>query len=623
MFPTELLFLVFQHFNSKRYLTECSIVCKQWYVVASDPLFYKTIDIYTKNQLELFIHYATNKNQQQQRIGHFVSHIHFLFNDDINNATLLRLHQCCPFVKKITLPNDNRNIMKGNRLWKHWYSLETIPTQLVIVSNRDVNHILTLLQGFNDIDHHHPLISVTLHTHIPLVFKFKLLTARSFSSLLELNLNFISTKINLVQMDMIHISCPHLKKLSIAQTSISNSHHNENNNNNNSIKYHQWKGIIHLAFKDITIMDSSFFTKIFHSYPNLESLFLEGVSADPTVTTYLYFNKYQDLIGLENLPKLKQLKLRFLVQPFEALTKFSGFSQWHTNHPQQLNMLEIPIQMIISLPINKSDNTNLNRNFYVPSHILLPTLTLKPLIYFIQYLDTLVLYVSDQSMESSLISNMNNNNNNNNQFISTCLKSLTICRGLSTRSKYIQIKLFDWLLLFPSLRSFKLEQLILTDTALSNNDDKTDIDPQHTQLKELTLMKCSIRTDGGLSYICQRCPKLEILHLDSTNIYYYPSLSINHVSEMEITIDPHPNMTVLYAPNHTFKEIIFDSINCFPLDRNPKYGFTKFALYTSDLSIKKRDMYFIDHTTYREALDMCMIMHSIDRFRLNGHWIVY
>ncbi|CAO3648401.1 unnamed protein product [Cunninghamella echinulata] len=90
--PNEILTLVFQHFNSRRYLITASLVCQQWNLIITNPIFYKHITIYTYAQLTEFIKAATrNLKHHHKPMGHYVQQLAVLCDDYIKDSILKQL----------------------------------------------------------------------------------------------------------------------------------------------------------------------------------------------------------------------------------------------------------------------------------------------------------------------------------------------------------------------------------------------------------------------------------------------------------------------------------------------------------------------------------------------------
>ncbi|CAO3619651.1 unnamed protein product [Cunninghamella blakesleeana] len=109
--PNELLQHIFSYL-SQRYRSVCSTVCKKWLIATRDPLFYKTINLYSEQQVKKFINYAKRITITEKNIpiGYFVYELNikeaFYDNggDGIDRATmelLKLLYDCCPNIKKI------------------------------------------------------------------------------------------------------------------------------------------------------------------------------------------------------------------------------------------------------------------------------------------------------------------------------------------------------------------------------------------------------------------------------------------------------------------------------------------------------------------------------------------
>ncbi|KAI9307904.1 hypothetical protein BJ944DRAFT_261198 [Cunninghamella echinulata] len=102
-FPNEILENIFIYLPHK-YLSNVSLVCKEWYSVTRLPSFYYTISLKNSAQFEKFIDMATNTYILQQPIGHivrFISLEHYFKEYRLTMIGIKRLNDACPHLQSI------------------------------------------------------------------------------------------------------------------------------------------------------------------------------------------------------------------------------------------------------------------------------------------------------------------------------------------------------------------------------------------------------------------------------------------------------------------------------------------------------------------------------------------
>ncbi|KAI9309671.1 hypothetical protein BJ944DRAFT_258205 [Cunninghamella echinulata] len=636
MFSNEILYLIFCHFESKRYLTNCSSVCKQWYSVAIDPVFYRHISIYTTKQLKLFIRFATNITCQQKPLGHFVNHIEILFKESVQTLILINLQQCCPFIQYIDYPQIKLN----NFAWEDWHHIKRLPKGLYRVSNSTIQSLSSTLEYIylclkNIPDHGSPERS----------FNNLLNFFTTTTNLQELYLNFYYQNMDIFYFDTIHSACPALTKLTIINAIIDNNDNsnsgnidnNDNNGSNNSalrryqprqcqILNRRWDKIVYLRFKNITIQDPLLFSIIMNSHPNLESMILEKISCISQEESDQFRSAIRDFINLEQLPNLKLFKITFdkSYTCFRKMWPHDEFLQWLHNHPQQLTTLELPSSII-------------------PSTISTPSSIETPPIGFIEFLHTLTLNISNttQSTTNTLKYLLNSY-----QTIPTHLKSLTIIASRTNDNanrynrynqynryhrynryysedederEHIDYKpifpIYDWLKAVPSLHSLTLNGLFIKD---KDDTSEQQQQQQHKALRECVFDNCTIKMTGGLNCLCEYAPNIEILKCNIESLYYYSDMDIVN-DDQGIDMD---SVSILYAPQLSLKEFDIHPHRCLPLNYTKNISFVKVTLNTSSTN-EDGDLVWSQHHHYGKLANMIIVVHTIDRLCIGDSWVVY
>lgn len=108
---------------SQRYLATCSLVCKKWFSIVRQQMFYKIIELNSTSQIEKFIEFAQMVTINGVPLSHCVKNIVF-YNEnikDLNPNKLVALINLCPFVNEASqLPNikkDNYKLLSNTIYW--------------------------------------------------------------------------------------------------------------------------------------------------------------------------------------------------------------------------------------------------------------------------------------------------------------------------------------------------------------------------------------------------------------------------------------------------------------------------------------------------------------------------
>ncbi|CAO3646438.1 unnamed protein product [Cunninghamella blakesleeana] len=99
--PFEILYIIFMSTTQRTRFSRLSLVCKQLYETVSQPLFYSTIELLSKNQLKGFIEFAKTKTIHCKPIGIYVYHIKFEMHITINEEEIQELITVFPNLKSI------------------------------------------------------------------------------------------------------------------------------------------------------------------------------------------------------------------------------------------------------------------------------------------------------------------------------------------------------------------------------------------------------------------------------------------------------------------------------------------------------------------------------------------
>ncbi|KAI9309506.1 hypothetical protein BJ944DRAFT_258366 [Cunninghamella echinulata] len=703
IFSNEILYLIFQHFTTRRYLSLCSLINRQWYSIATDPVFYKTIHLYTLSQLDLFLEMATTMKRNNKPIGHFVKQLLLEFNDTIDEQTMYELQQCCPFITFIRYsPIDQTQTYPLFPLWNQlillpsWYQekrsdcIETLKSSLqhlsLTLDKNDMKEIMErkMPNGFSLFKCLFNLNDLSLH------FTFK-----HTNRLFTLDHYFL---------DKLHSLCPTISSLTITGVNLGTFENDASTIYNTHQSTCGLQKLTSLSLKYVQILDPYFFNYLANKYVNLESLeliIIDRCDVSSTTATTNFdtaingllndeedeasededeedeedneeYNNTDDLeienthrIGndlkknaiknmlLHKLLHLKKLYVTFLDGKTKNKDKLidsywpnDELLDWLYQHPYQYQELQWPSTLF-------STSHHTKEMLTIPHHIYPKSID------FFDHLTTLSLVVLPSTWTTiQCILNHHPYPHHRVSSKKTILSSTITALKLRQKSQdfsNIELDIYDWLDLFPSLFSMELIGFILKNKTSFYHlpspppSSPSILSPSHYRLNELIIQKCRIHLTGGLSSLCQHCPKLSILQCKNARYGFppYPNQMFNHhhnyyyqkeeldEEDEEKEGEKEEYYTILNAPWISLKELVFDNVIFYHLDekigRKGKFiWFDNFNIQTttrlfkitspSPIIIKPNSTLYY-HST--KLVYMNIVLDSLDRFNNDDEWVIY
>ncbi|KAI9309672.1 hypothetical protein BJ944DRAFT_245545 [Cunninghamella echinulata] len=653
--PKEVLFYIFQHLHSPRYLLNCSLVSKTWYDITTYPIFYKAIIIYSPKQLGLFIQMTKNKRHQRKNIGHYVKHLVIQFKDPISNQTMVQLQECCPNLSTICYNIDDslNQQRKKYELLGYWRQLTHLPTWhkedrfAIILSNGSKLKQFTFYPTLDDIK------AILLLNPINGLHLFKPST-----HLKELCLDFshypLPFNLDLDYLKIIHFYCPSVVKLTIihallyCKLNLKNQYMNYLNNNINKINDNknrfqelldQQPHIHSLCFENITIDDPFFFTFITKKYPHLTSLTLKNINF---MKNQHHHTEHQTAIKnmlTMDLPYLNQLHVT--MNKAQLYWPNDNLLNWLSDHPQQFKHISWPFTIYPTTPANDHDsgiemniieeqkkemtkkkNIKLNIRHYFPIYQEVPMAR------FMNHLDTLTLKLpGDPRISFDYLLH------NNGGVISTTLTSLTIQpliinndndkdNNIECDQQKHTFYIYNWLDALPSLKKLcvhGMEVCLYKRFSIGHSNKNILIDRSPSSLKELVLYQCSIQSRGsnGFTLLCQFCPQLTILE------NYQCTLLID---EKEIKqYQSQYYYTLFNSPQSSFHQLIFQDLMIIP--NNCTASFHHFDLFVKLTSSHHEhdNYYFASHHQLESKSNLLVniLLYSVDILNFDGQYFIH
>lgn len=336
--PTEIIIIIFQYLPQK-YLSIGTTLCKEWYRVLSQPLFYKTIHIYSISQLKRCINLAKTRIIDNQFFGHYVENIHFHTDRDIPKQTLINILNTFPNLHCIQGLNKQQRqhaqysrsvtFSPQNQLEHlfHWYqdyteqwtntldnnykkikSLEFCMRNNLLVLHKEENQSSTLpIVNFTSINSVIPQYNNTYHINSSdrKIYTI-MLPVMSCLSYLSIDCSIYNGDEHMFE--SIHQSCPQLKSLTVESF---NMYISENYYNNKSNKISNQLLQSNVYLKELCIgnrlNDSQCYDYLSFKYPHLESLSLyldETRYLEPSFSSFK-LAIYKMIIQYSWLKKLK------------------------------------------------------------------------------------------------------------------------------------------------------------------------------------------------------------------------------------------------------------------------------------------------------------------------------
>ncbi|CAO3647983.1 unnamed protein product [Cunninghamella blakesleeana] len=464
----ELLSDIWTHLSQRNLFTICSLVCKRWNLLISQPYFYSTIHVYTERQFGKLIEIGKKKKKTKNKsINYYVKCIIFHYHLGRGATNYVPLF---PKLQRIhVLNNDSSTI----NFYSMTYSLMNQPSEFYYICN-GVSIVKKFNQIKTDLKSLYIYISNEFMTNISyrereqletiqiqpignmiessgemyqdLFVNVLVLPTTPLYQLKELKINFagfLQKKwinnppfvINELTFENIHQSCPSLASLSVECFYMSLSNEGIINNDSNKI-------IPAFGLKKIT-MNGGFHHQLCLSYfitkyPHLESISL-GLLYD-----YLFKERRSILIDsianmLFQFPLLKELTYHDESGYYEKWPYYE-FLQWLNQPSNILTHLHYPFPLTIAKTKQLNEFNNMDKNIRIPLH------QHQQLQFnFLNHLTSLSLYLYDIIDLAFTFLTINTNK----IIISTILKELKIKERDYEHDAIIYFH--DWLDMFPNL----------------------------------------------------------------------------------------------------------------------------------------------------------------------------
>ncbi|CAO3651642.1 unnamed protein product [Cunninghamella blakesleeana] len=660
--PNEIFFLIFQKFTSIHDLHNCFLVNKQWYSIARDPLFYKEIYIYSDNQFLLFINTVINMKYGDKRMSHYVKKItmhedvimgaekiahfqqHFPNITSMNYSTLVPIY--CMIKYKIIgrwkhltrLPN----LYEDPTIDCLQYYKNTLSTLYLRLSEADCEKltatVATTFATRRERRRRRERISLALNSENGKLSP-ELEYIPNLSSLKELYLDNdccnCYNNISFFILDLIHSICPQVNTLTIEH-----GFNFEENKDRILIlsspspslslftnhPFRPWNNITTLCFKDISAPDPLFFTYIAHSYPHLESLTLDmndrfmfsfgtgNFDREPAIQNEsidIEYNKvyfYRQAIEKMVLQLSHQLKKLHFTFKIPHIVWPNNKILYHLHlHSSTLQLKDLKWPLTIY-------PCRIERREYDDHYVSLcnEKKIMKPM-GFLNRLEKLHLAIPNSGTDT--LAYLLDNSHPSTTFSLSNLKELTVERIVDEDEKP-PFYIYDWLDAFPNIQSLTIIKMkIVTKETFDNNikekEEKEEIAKQiktqsYYKLKKLVIEESEVRLEGGLSQLCQYCPKLN--HLECNISKYIHNDSSNHMKEdiMKKIKTNYPFFNhyyvLIYAPHNTFETLIIKELTVY---RDDKPVECECLLLTKNNKMAPQPSMFIEKEDDDEDFEIC------------------
>ncbi|CAO3633592.1 unnamed protein product [Cunninghamella echinulata] len=452
------------------------------------PLFFSIIELYTIKQLENFIQ-TTKKMINDKPINYYVQHLKVFFTCIPNEKTALDLLLTFPNIQSInglsslpTLPafyiNDPYPSLGKLTHFSLWYTTSNKTWMKSLFDKNNNAREIKLLEfniddQLNNDNNNKSLSSSSPPIHLKSVLNQEIhrLVLPALNYLTELNIFFAYEQqapytINEYSLESIYNSCPQLESLTLFNIKITISEQNYNiptNDKQYKLAAHPLKHInIHGEF-----LDPRCYTYFSLKCPLLKSLQLYLKWTYLTKESNLFYHSAIHNMMLQ-YTQLKKLSIFFYQNPktlfnydnndepdYEEFWPRFEFLKWLQQHPTQLNDLSFHYEFSTSnyqSAINSSSYSHLNK-------IIQETT-------FLNYLTSLSLGINHAF---NLVANYLLQNQNQ-TIVSTSIKSLDL-QGNSFGGVNNYLNIYDWLDMFPSLISLKLDKIKYIKDYNKENDD--------------------------------------------------------------------------------------------------------------------------------------------------------
>ncbi|CAO3637310.1 unnamed protein product [Cunninghamella blakesleeana] len=510
--PNEVLFIIFKQFSSHTALYQYSLVCQQWYKVATATTFYTDITIHTLAQFVKFLETAGNMKRNNKPVGHCVRRLTLLFETKIKTECFSDLKQHCPFITTIQVPLIQLNI--GNHD-DFFLTLGHISTIKLLKENNDavVIHYYIKETTSNDnmdlIAHNISAVRGGDNGVTIMAKKYTFYTdinQHQFLTELCLNFYYVMQPVNFFNLDTIHTKYPHLSKLTMIHFDFNHPLISEDYR----LREKQFKKLRSFRLQSCTIDHPFIFFYITKRYPKLKSLEMLDIDCDSKSNTFSlfqgrveedFFNMFTNFVLLSSSSsRLKTFKLKLsntIHWPNDRLM------EWIYQHQQELYLKSLtwPTTFMISKELLNS-----------------------PL--FLLHLQSFEFELSDTTWEifKSYLNEKKEKKKSPSQDKEKGIDTLPLSFNLKTLrlsfypgGNKLNINVFDLIDLFPKLTTLKLNQLFLN---ANKDDDDIMHDQEEYSLQKLIITNCKLEMENIFTKICYYCSQLQVLHCISSSMYY-------------------------------------------------------------------------------------------------------
>ncbi|CAO3648257.1 unnamed protein product [Cunninghamella blakesleeana] len=526
--PNEVLYFIFTHLPQRHIFTICSVVCKKWNGIITQPFLYLIMNLYSKAQLEKIIQFAKEKiGMNQTPITYHVKRLIFHYECCISRDTLNDIISLYPNLQRFDCLCDERystyiyrsKCMQSIHHYRSIYLALDQPTHFIYTEDSEQwtakfsrvkkklksLHIHMLEKRFGDaiteqqqqqfdpiqlknigiktedvIERQYSSDVLTTKT-LP-VKMLVLSTTSTFIYLTKLSIEFfihyeIFFTINEYTFNNINQTCPSLESLYISHFHMDMFDEDDTafeyyiGSNNDNKKYKPADRLKTFAIRCGTFGDPRSFYYFANKYPNLESLSMD-----------LWFqNIYEEKIPsfeqaifdmLSQFPLLKKISFCHEVQFTESNWFHYIFLTWLYQHPHQLTHLGYSYNLTVDESLIDKSFHNMNVINNIDQGNSLTELQLQQPPNFLQHLTSLTLTLKSLIPLATIYLSQNPSST----ILSMAMKNLKI----EEYSKFgvNKVYIYDWLDVFPNLILLQLNHIHISD-----NEDNDDVEFNKDSIK--------------------------------------------------------------------------------------------------------------------------------------------
>ncbi|CAO3651034.1 unnamed protein product [Cunninghamella echinulata] len=568
---------------SPRYIAQCSLINKTFYTLTRDPIFYLSVELYTHEQLEKFISMAKITTTHGKPIGHWVQQLKIkeLQGKRIDMKYNIELRRTCPnafFIGYKRLPNvplldylqlTNDDDGNTDKLWDDLVYLQ-LDVVSEIKSNKGILKLeadqeqqqlqrkRNMINAFYTRTEEHSLISKNGYHpfYHGKVMLFSLSSPSStFHHLKELHLQFHSFDQQYLLPEMyeldertinaILLSCPHIEVLKLIRFFMNHRHQYNLNNITIASPCNTLKT---LYLDDCIITEPENFCYFSFKFPRLSTLHIN-------LNTHFEFkinDKLKFTLAIQEMVA-SFIHLNHLIYSSSICLNIGAqLLAWLTTNPNKLKTFNLKSDDICLDSINNNNNdhentTNIKTN--VTESVINSIMNVEPIEqqqhnYIYDRIERRLSIYDNPAVYDYIL------NYKHNDIIPLSLTSLDINTYLATDSSFT----FDkWLKILPNLKELCLRGMDIDVTTTTTGKGNNNGGLFFFQLRHLTFYECDFYSSNNISVICQMCPLLRSLELNTTTIY-------NMVQEL---LPTSPVLFTLEFSQLVFEKLIIDKFYYF------------------------------------------------------------